>query len=360
MLDILTFDDPRLVATLRTRAFLRAGVCVRAVASQAALLAAAEAHRPDAVLFVAPEDAPGPGAPAANGVRDWLGGRPVRLLLAIPAHHAARAADLALFDGLVALPEPERDLWRTLRPLLRPAAQATSRELVRVPATVWTAGGRLARGLAVEVDDARLGLLLEEAPDGDGPLSVLLHRDDGRHLLLPGRRLWTVRLDRGDRHRVYVAVRLTGASLDEVRALHDLALWEVAEDAGAIVLHGRLSAAVDLAPLARPLADVRAIDVGDVREVTRGGVLRWVELRRALPAGLRLRLRRVPGPFRRALRRWPALGRGCVLESYRILDECGSGDVAAEGPARAPGPPPARRRPRCGGPLPADAPDPPP
>ena len=315
MLEILTCDAPALLAALRNGFFRRAGLNVTSYATVDELVVQAAAIRPDVVIVEDGDESDARVAGLVKGTRK----RPI-LLLAVSQIRREIDGDLGIFDGIVALDDPELDLARALSPLVAFPKRDGTRRRVQIPVLVLASDEEPVRGFALDLAQGGAGLVLPHAPAED-PYHVVFHRSDGRLVVLGAR---TTAVDALQPHSVRVGVRFINLTLDARRTLRDLAFWEVADEPGmtVIVLHGELSEASDLSPLLARLENGIILDFADVTRVNSAGVVRWVELLQKLPPYYELRLRRLSVWVARQMVLVPAMTRRCVIESFYVPFEC--------------------------------------
>ncbi|HJZ85775.1 MAG TPA: PilZ domain-containing protein [Polyangia bacterium] len=320
MLTVLAHEAPRLLATLRSRPFQRAGVVVSTASSAPELVARAQSLRPRVVIVVA-------GLVAASGLDELARQLRVRtagsstLLLVVPGQKLDAVRNPTLYDGLVSLDHPERALARALEPLVGAPQRARARTTVHLPALLRVPGQRAIAGVAVDVSASGACALLEAAPPADQPFELRLSRPDGRQVELEARALRMAACAHGWWR---VAMRFLGITLDRLRCLYDLALWDLERtEAGPVIrLHGEISEGTLLAPVLARLPEVPRIDLSDVTRVDAAGVRRWIELLKWIPSDLALALECIPIPLARQMARLPAMTRQCRVESAYLPFHC--------------------------------------
>jgi len=178
--------------------------------------------------------------------------------------------------------------------------------------------GRAVEGITFEVSRQGAGLELRRAVDDAVVHRVLLFRSDGRSTTLKVRVAWQRRIQGG----AEIGVHFENPSVEQLRTLRDLALWDVVPERGRLILrlHGELSLHTDFGALAGLVADTAAIDFGDIDRVDAGGVLQWVDFVAGLPSGIDLRLRDVPPRLLAAIRASTCASR-CIVDSARSAQD---------------------------------------
>jgi len=320
MLKVLICDAPSLAATLRSAYFRRCGVHLTTAGSPAQLLARAQMLRPDVVILVAGLLDPRAERELARRVRAHLADRHALLLIAVPPERLYLDEDFRSYDGIVALDEPELDLIRILGPLLVSSRRKHLRMPVHIPVVVSANDVDAISGRTIDLAGAAAGLLLPRAPEGE-PYHVRFHRNDARSVRLGARTIWMRPIADG---AVLMGVRLLGATLDALRALYDLALWEIVQEPGGNVvrLHGEICERTSFAGLIRAIGTLDTLDLGRVTRINSAGVLRWIELVRSPAIPKPLRLRRVSVPLAQQMMLVPMMMRDCIVESFYAIYEC--------------------------------------
>jgi hypothetical protein len=322
-MDLVTFDDPHLAKAL-TRSTLRdRGTKVRLVASEDELRAMVVADRPSLVILVPGRFDSRHARSLTRELRESLPPHGM-LLLALPPSGADARVELAEYDGLLALEEIEDDLVAALAAVEAAAETREARRSVRLAAELVPKSGGLLDGSTTDVSTGGAGLLLWQAP-APGPHELRLHRRDGRSVSIASEIAWIDQVSPA----VRVGVRFPSATLDQVRALQELALWEIVAEGGRLTMHlyGDLTGAT---PLERAVAAcddrVGALDLSGITGVDPAGAKALVEMLRALPPSIAVR--RVAMPAARLLVRMPeAISSGeehdhCRVESLVAPFHC--------------------------------------
>jgi hypothetical protein len=253
-------------------------------------------------------------------LHDLLDRRRTMILLAVPHERRELEENLQLYDGIVSLEEPELDLARVMGSLIEAPQRRESRMRVRVPALVFAAEDAPVPATAIDLTATGAGLRLD-GEVGPEPFRIIFYRGDGRRVALGA---WLAWREYAPRDAKRMGVRFVGATLDRVRALHDLAFWEIVRESGGRVIHlfGGISEITSFCAVAALVAQTPVLDLGEVTHVNSAGILRWVEFVQGLPNGVCLRLRRVALAIARQVRLVPALRDRCTIESLYAPYEC--------------------------------------
>ncbi|HEY3353216.1 MAG TPA: PilZ domain-containing protein [Polyangia bacterium] len=325
MLSVLAYDHPGLIAALQGGCFRRVGLRVTALPWFEDLVEETVLARPDVVVLPT-------GLVSGERLRAILGGLRAQapgtclLLAELPDRGAAPPAPgHDLCDGVIAAADPEADLRRALAPLLHAAPRLGRRFPAGVPVLVCPDSEHPVEAVAADVSRAGAGLRLARAPAAEGPWRLRFYRPDGRTAGLRGTPRWQRRAPDGE---VQLGVAFVDPLPDEVARLLDLAFWRCTTEDGEEIIHlqGELSEATDCRWLLPRLVGAPRFDLAGISRVSSAGVVHWLQLLRALPPEVRLRLRRVPVPFAFHASQLPALLQRCVVESQYLphaCDRCG-------------------------------------
>lgn len=321
MLRVLAYDDPTLLAALRTGALRRGSLAVHSFSTVDDLLDRALRIRPDVIVLVAGLVDPRRERTIARALRRELDASGTLLFLGVPPERKDVDEDLTLYDGLVALDDPQVDISRLLYPAPACRRRNLLRTKVRIPALFIDEQDRGADGVAVNISGAGAGFLLRRPPARRGPCAILFHRADGRSVTLGATPVWVEAISDG---AVRAGVRFAGATLGAIRSLYDLAFWEVVAEGGDLVihLHGEITEATNLDTLLDRVFVAPILDLGDVTRVNSAGALRWVDFLRSIPDSVTPRLRRLSVAVGRQMLICPAMTRRCIIESFFVPYEC--------------------------------------
>jgi len=345
MVQVLTYDSPTVVAALRSGYFRRMGVRVSVADSISELLRRTPILRPQVLILVAGQE-----RCVIQQLRSQLSDTRTLILLAVPHTRREIEEDLRVCDGIVSLEDPELDLARILSSLIPNPKRRQARTGVRIPVRLFPV--RLSghepeiSGATIDLSSAGAGLHLSRNP-GPDPYTILFYREDGRRVVLGARAVWT---DSLALNAVRLGVCFTGASVDAVRRLFDLALWELVWDHGqpVIRLHGEISESTSLGSVLSRIRLAPTLDLGNVARINSAGVLRWVDMLQRVPSDVELRLRRLSIPLGRQMLLAPAMARRCIIESFFVPYECEECEVEATDLVAARGPFFAPPCPTCG------------
>lgn len=287
---VVTFDEPQLAAALARPIFRDHGLALRVAHTEVALVAATAEDRPDLVILVPGRFDPRRERSLARELRAQLAPHG-QLLIAVPAAMSL-ALELSIYDGLIALDDPEADLVAAVASIAAAAEQREARRSVRLPVELVPATGRHLEGSTMDLSRGGAGVLLWRAPESVGRHGLRLFRRDGRSVTVDAEIAWIDRLTPA----VRVGLRFPSASPAQLHAIQELALWEVVAEAGELVmhLHGELTGASPLGRVLANLTRVRALDLSGITGVDPAGAKALVELLRALPSGVRIRRAALP------------------------------------------------------------------
>ncbi|HEY3357275.1 MAG TPA: PilZ domain-containing protein [Polyangia bacterium] len=294
----------------------RACVRVTAAPDGVALPRYVAQSRPD-VVIVGGKLAPARERELADAVRATA---PGGLLLRAVPFGATAPRDAAAFDHVVADDELEDALAALLPASLAGPARLGARVPVRLPALLCSPLGATVPATTVDLSADGAGLRAERPVPRGTVLTVVFHRPDGRRVGVCGEVVWVVPAAQGAR----IGLRFVDEGEASLRALRDLAFWEIAGEGAAATmrLYGNLDGTQDLSGLAAAALDVRRVDLDGVVAVTTAGLAAWLRFLRALPPGVVLRLSHVPAPLAAALRRAADLDGRCRLVSCYVAWAC--------------------------------------
>jgi hypothetical protein len=343
-LHIVTTPEPELLARLQTGYLGRATVHVTTADDRGLAHLVAESQ-PHVIIVGGPPEA-GRDHVIAAAVR---ASAPAGLLLRALPLGATAPRDPGPFDGVIPVEDLEAALATRLPPTLVGPVRHGTRTPVAVPALLSSDLGITVPATTIDLSSTGTGLRTERPVPYGAVLNVLFHRPDGRRVGLCGEVVWVAPApgQRGAR----VGVQFMDESPATLRALFDLALWEVAgEGAGATLrLYGRLDGRQDLAPLAAVVLDVRRIDLDGIGAVTTAGTAGWLRFLRTLPLGVIPHLVNVPAPLAAGLRCAADLEGRFVLESCYVAWTCLSCELEVSELALPDGAPARPRCPACEG-----------
>ncbi|HEY3351668.1 MAG TPA: PilZ domain-containing protein [Polyangia bacterium] len=296
-LQVLMSDVPELRDRLCSGYYRRAGVQVMTAPMLSELPRWMPEVHPDVVILDGGVLDPTLEAMVARRIRAQLGGG--QLVLALPAGGRRAQHDLQLYDHVVPLAHPDAALAAALAPLVGAPARRAPRAPAAVPALLCPAGAAHVSGTALDLSDTGAGLVARIAPVEGDQLTVVFHRGDGRRVAVAGTVVWAAEAEPG---LARLGVRFTAEGRGSVRALRDLAFWEIAPTAAGptIRVYGLLDGGRDLGRLAQatalvPRLDLEAVTLGE------GGIAAFLALLAAVPADVKVWLRCVPPPLRAAL-----------------------------------------------------------
>ncbi|HEY3358459.1 MAG TPA: hypothetical protein VGQ83_34750 [Polyangia bacterium] len=312
-MSILTSDCPSLVAALRLRFQRWTTTQVRVASTARDLVEAAAEHRPAVVILAVPDR----DAAAEHGVISALRrtlARRARIFLGVPRARIGLLHRISAVDGLVAVDDPEHDLAYLIdRGATEPPAGPTA-----IPALLVD-GAASTRALCTRLGPTAAQLLVASAPALHANREVVLYRSDGRRATVQAK-VTSADVVEGECGRA--TLRFTAASVEGLRLIRDLALWQLEQAAPVVHLHGPLCDATDFRCLLRALARQDSatvtLDFAGVTGIDARGLVRWAQLLHEMPPGLSLRLQRLPPAVAGRVAQVPAMARRCVVASLRL------------------------------------------